>query len=148
MLLSSASRNPAFACLLRQQMGGARRAVSWQRAGYAAKPWRCLGLLPAFGEPLPAVFCAWRAVHPVSIYRALDQDDVLAAVSRAWSVHRPQKLPATTDVVGWWNQYRRVWRPGKPKPDSWPALHAQAVSATLYGDSMIIRPAARISLRA
>ena len=38
----------------------------------------------------------------------------------------PKRLPAVDDVDGAWGLYLRTWRPGKPKPDTWPGFHTQA----------------------
>lgn len=79
-----------------------------------------------------STLCAARGIafDPVAIYSALDCDDVLAAgVARLGLFTDPLALPAVSDVSGSWALYQRVWRPGKPKPDTWPAMHAQAVAA-------------------
>ncbi|WP_316904504.1 hypothetical protein [Ralstonia mannitolilytica] len=38
----------------------------------------------------------------------------------------PKRLPSVTDTDGAWALYLRTWRPGKPRRDSWNALHEQA----------------------
>lgn len=84
-----------------------------------------------------SMLCAARGIafDPVAIYDALDNDDVLAAgVARLGLFTDPQRLPATSDVIGAWALYTRVWRPGKPRPDTWPDLHAQAVAAVVTED--------------
>lgn len=73
--------------------------------------------------------CASRGVlfQPDVIYRTLDTDDVLAAgVARLMLFTDPKRLPSVTDTDGAWALYLRTWRPGKPRRDSWNALHEQA----------------------
>lgn len=73
--------------------------------------------------------CASRGVQflPDSIWRALETDDVLAAgVARLMLFTDPKRLPAVDDADGAWGLYLRTWRPGKPRPDTWPGFHTQA----------------------
>lgn len=73
--------------------------------------------------------CASRGVQflPESIWRALETDDVLAAgVARLLLFTDPKRLPATDDPDGAWGLYLRTWRPGKPRPETWPGNHALA----------------------
>jgi len=77
--------------------------------------------------------CAAREVAPAaaSVYPVLETDDVLAcAFARLllWTDAKP--LPSAGDSSGAWSLYLRTWRPGKPHPQTWPALHVQAVAAT------------------
>jgi len=61
-------------------------------------------------------------------WRALADDDVLAAIfARLLLWTDPQVLPALTDPAGAWDLYVRVWRPGKPHPQTWQRLHQQAL---------------------
>ena len=76
--------------------------------------------------------CASRGVQflPSSIYQALEIDDVLAAgVARLMLFTDPQRLPRTDDADGAWGLYLRTWRPGRPRPDTWPANHRLARGA-------------------
>lgn len=76
--------------------------------------------------------CAARAVEPTStdVYNSLAHDDILAAAfARLLLWTDPQRLPSLGDVDGAWALYLRTWRPGKPHPDTWPALYAQALAA-------------------
>lgn len=67
---------------------------------------------------------------PQQVYDALDQDDVLAvALGRLLLWTDPRALPAANDVLGSWNLYQRVWRPGKPHPETWAGHHATARAA-------------------
>lgn len=133
MLLSIGLQESRFTT--RQQIGGPARGF-WQcEQGTQASRGGVWGfyLHPA-SRYWMSTLCAARGVafDPVAIYDALDDDDVLAAgVARLGLFTDPQKLPATDDVAGSWALYLRVWRPGKPKPDTWPALHTQAVAAVV-----------------
>ena len=76
--------------------------------------------------------CSARGVEPVAVavYAALEFDDVLAAAfARLLMWTDGWRLPAVGDVQGGWNLYMRTWRPGKPHPQTWPALYAQAMAA-------------------
>jgi hypothetical protein len=73
--------------------------------------------------------CAQRQVPWTAraIWTAIEFDDVLAAgLARLlyWTDGKP--LPAVDDRNAAWQLYLRTWRPGKPHPATWPALHAQA----------------------
>ena len=73
--------------------------------------------------------CASRGVQflPESIWREMETDDVLAAgVARLLLFTDPLRLPAMDDADGAWGLYLRTWRPGKPRPETWPGHHAQA----------------------
>lgn len=76
--------------------------------------------------------CEWRGVDstPAAAWRALETDDVLAAIfARLLLFTDPKPLPATDDADGAWRYYVRNWRPGKPHPKKWPASHAKARGA-------------------
>jgi len=133
MLLSIGLQESRFTT--RQQIGGPARGF-WQCEQGTRKSrggvWGFY-LHPASRYWLSGL-CAARGVafDPVSIYGALDSDDVLAAgLARLALFTDPKKLPSTDDVIGSWNLYQRVWKPGRPRPDTWPDLHAQAVSAVI-----------------
>lgn len=68
--------------------------------------------------------------EPSAIWQALEVDDVLAAgVARLLLFTDPQPLPALDDRDRAWAFYIRCWRPGKPRPEKWPANHAAALAA-------------------
>jgi hypothetical protein len=74
--------------------------------------------------------CGIRAVEPTveSVWAALQFDDVLAfGVARLALWRDPRPLP--TDEQGGWLQYIRIWAPGKPRPEKWPANWARALEA-------------------
>ncbi|MNL86831.1 hypothetical protein D3C87_2157110 [compost metagenome] len=51
-----------------------------------------------------------------------------AGVARLLLWTDPKTLPSIGDVDAAWALYLRTWRPGKPHPQTWPALHALAVA--------------------
>lgn len=64
------------------------------------------------------------------VYNMLEYDDVLAAAfARLLLWTDPGKLPRVGDADAAWALYLRTWRPGKPHPQTWNALYAQAVAA-------------------
>lgn len=63
-----------------------------------------------------------------AVYRQLEHDDVLAAAfARLLLFTHPHKLPGLGDAEYAWNYYLKTWRPGKPHPETWPALYAKAL---------------------
>lgn len=88
-------------------------------------------LTHAASAALARQVCEVRGVAPTSaaVYAQLESDDVLAAAfARLLLWTDPARLPAVGDSQGAWDLYARTWRPGKPHPQTWPALHAQAVA--------------------
>lgn len=74
--------------------------------------------------------CKARGVEPTvdAVWSALQYDDVLAcALARLLLWTDPHRLPEVGDADGAWALYLRVWRPGKPHPETWGNLYAQAV---------------------
>lgn len=74
--------------------------------------------------------CDARGVQPVdeTVYVAIEHDDVLAAaLARLLLFTDPFPLPKLGDAAGAWDYYLRTWRPGKPHPQTWPGLYAQAL---------------------
>jgi len=112
----------------RRQIGGPARGF-WQfeRKGGVR------GVLthPASREDALRI-CATRHVVPDSatVHTALETDDILAAAfARLLLWTDPLRLPDVGDADGAWALYLRTWRPGKPHPQTWPVLYAQALSA-------------------
>lgn len=74
-----------------------------------------------------AQLCEARGVrfHPDAIWTAIETDDVLAAgVARLLLFTDPKRLPSVDDEAGCWTMYaKRLWRPGKPHPRTWPEAH-------------------------
>ncbi|EGP42691.1 hypothetical protein [Achromobacter insuavis] len=116
----------------RRQIGGPARGF-WQfEKGTRASRGGVWGvyLHPASKGHLAAL-CKARSVacDPDAIYAALEYDDVLAAgVARLLLWTDPKALPAIGDGEAAWSLYLRTWRPGKPKPHSWPTLYRQAAA--------------------
>ena len=76
--------------------------------------------------------CAARGIpaSPSNIWETIQTDDVLAAgIARLLLLTDPKPLPALGDSDAAWALYLRTWRPGKPHPETWPALYADAVRA-------------------
>lgn len=60
-------------------------------------------------------------------YRAIADNDVLAccfARLLLWTL--PDRLPPRGHADRAWAQYLSAWRPGKPRPDDWPANYTLA----------------------
>lgn len=116
----------------RRQIGGPARGF-WQfEKGSRASRGGVWGvyLHPASKGHL-AVLCKARSVacDPDAIYAALEYDDVLAAgVARLLLWTDPKALPPVGDADAGWSLYQRTWRPGRPHPQTWSALYAQAVA--------------------
>lgn len=76
--------------------------------------------------------CAARGIpaSPSNIWETIQTDDVLAAgIARLLLWTDPKRLPAVGKESEAWSLYLRTWRPGKPHPETWPALYADAVRA-------------------
>lgn len=117
----------------RRQIGGPARGF-WQfEKGTRASRGGVWGVyLHAASKAHLAALCEARSVacDPDAIYAALEYDDVLAAgVARLLLWTDPKVLPAVGDDLAAWVLYLRTWRPGRPYPQTWPALYAQAVIA-------------------
>lgn len=114
----------------RRQIGGPARGF-WQfEQGSKASRGGVWGvyLHPASTSLLQRLCSALKVdFTPQAIYAAVETNDVLAAgVARLMLFTDPQRLPTTTDTAVAWQTYLRIWRPGKPHPETWPALHTQA----------------------
>lgn len=65
-----------------------------------------------------------------AVWDAVENDDVLAAgLARLLLWTDPKPLPRIGDADAAWALYLRTWRPGKPHPETWPSLYADAVRA-------------------
>jgi hypothetical protein len=107
-----------------QVSGPARGYWQFERGGGVR------GVLQHHASELPAgMVCYTRGVAPNAhaVYAQLEHDDVLAAaLARLLLFTDPKPLPAIGNVDEAWALYARVWRPGKPHPETWPALYQQA----------------------
>lgn len=117
---------------LRVQMGGGPARGLWQfeRGG---------GVCGVLTHPSTTHTAEWvcraRKVAPPTmqrVWQALETDDVLAAAfARLLLWTDPHKMPH--DAAGGWSLYLRTWRPGKPRPDTWPAFYSRACALVLHG---------------
>lgn len=68
--------------------------------------------------------------------RVSEHNDVLAcAVARLLLWTLPDKLPAADEVDVAYQQYLEAWRPGSPRPLTWPAMHSEARGRILAATS-------------
>jgi hypothetical protein len=115
--------------MYRRQMGNgpARGFWEFERGG---------GVKGVFGHHLTTGYvhqlCTARDVgfDPAAIWAALETDDIFACcIARLLLWTDPTALPAVDDPATAWDLYLRVWRPGKPKPDTWGEYHEAARTA-------------------
>jgi hypothetical protein len=72
------------------------------------------------------------AFTPEAIWAQIETDDVLAmGLGRLLLWTDPKPLPAVDQPQEAWALYLRCWRPGEPRPESWPAHHAAAVAEVM-----------------
>lgn len=128
MLLSIGLQESRFRNRLQEGGGPAHGFWQFERGG---------GVQGVMSHPavrnLAEAICQKRGVPFLrsSVYAALATDDVLAAAfARLLLWTDPSPLPTTAD--GGWALYQRVWRPGKPHPETWPTLYRMAVDQ-VYG---------------
>ena len=68
--------------------------------------------------------------QPLNVWLALETDDVLAAaLARLLLFTDPARLPAIGEQATSLRYYLRVWRPGKPHPETWPECYETALKA-------------------
>lgn len=69
------------------------------------------------------------------VYAALVHNDILAAIfARLLLTTIRTPLPRKDEEGRAWNTYIAAWRPGKPRPESWPAYWATAWTTILGPD--------------
>lgn len=118
-----------------------RQVLNGGKPGAAASFWqmeRGGGVRGVLNHPssrdLALKVCATRGVKPdeMSVWQALETDDILGACfARLLLWTDPKPLPDNADDA--WDLYaHRLWRPGKPKPETWPDFYRQA-QKTIYG---------------
>lgn len=125
LLLAIAGQESGFKH--RRQVRGPARGL-WQ--------FELIGLREVLRNPASATHaqavCAALLYDPgddLSLHQALADNEILAcAVARLALWRDPAPLPAIGDAEGAWLYYRRVWAPGKPNPERWPANYAAAVT--------------------
>lgn len=112
--------------IYRRQHGGgpARGLAQFERGGTVA----------VLGHPASNTharnLCALHKVRPrvADLLEAFVDDDVLAlGFARLLLWTDPRALPEGMDDA--WSYYLRNWRPGKPRPESWPIYYGRAVAA-------------------
>jgi hypothetical protein len=114
----------------RKQLGGPARGF-WQfENGGGAR-----GVIEHWSTATHAdAVCALRGVATEwgNVYNRLAYDDLLAcAFARLLLYTDPAQLPEVGDHQAAWDYYLRNWRPGKPHPETWRGLYAQAVQALM-----------------
>ena len=63
-----------------------------------------------------------------TVYEAMAWNDTLATcLARLLLFTDLRSLPVIGDQAGAWDCYKRNWRPGKPRPESWPDRYTTAV---------------------
>lgn len=85
---------------------------------------------PATGR-LAQAACTARHVPATveDVFRSLPKDDVLAAAFARLNLYWNQApLPEIDDVMGSWTYYTECWKPGRPRPDTWPEFSAAVVA--------------------
>lgn len=64
---------------------------------------------------------------PKSVWTAIEYHDVLAcALGRLLLWTHPGALPREGERERAWQYYESLWRPGKPRPESWPGCYLRA----------------------
>lgn len=131
-ILATMGQESGFATRRQYGNGPARGLAQFER-GMAASRGGVWGvyLHKASSAGLKKV-CDARGVpfDPTAIWRALEVDDVLAyCVARLMLRTDPQTLPALGEQDAAWDTYNRIWRPGKPHPERWPANYQDALRA-------------------
>lgn len=66
--------------------------------------------------------------NQADVFEAMAWNDVLAAaMARLLLWTDPAPLPDVGDVQAGWNYYEKLWRPGAPHPEIWPARYGTAM---------------------
>jgi hypothetical protein len=127
MLLAIGQQESRFA--FRRQMGNGPARSFWQMEAGG-------GVKGVFGFPtttgLLHKLCAARdcPFNVPAVWARMELDDVLACcVARLLLWTDTGALPAVTDRDAAWQLYLDVWRPGKPKPETWNGYHDAARAA-------------------
>lgn len=146
MLPAAMDTRQARVLMLAIGLQESRFAHRWQvldggRKGPARGYWQfeqgggCKGVLQhAASRYWMRTACEARGVDPTpaALWRAIETDDVLAAVAARLLLFTDRfRLPAITDSAAAWQYYVRNWRPGKPHPQTWPECHQAAIEALL-----------------
>lgn len=104
------------------EFAGVRGVLEHARAG------------PVVVDVLEAL-CYPRTLSAKRLQPILEHHDTLAAcVARCLLWTLPDALPGPEDADRGWSQYRRAWRPGKPRPETWAAHYARAWTLVRVGE--------------
>jgi hypothetical protein len=69
------------------------------------------------------------------IHQTLEHNDTLAAAfARCLLWTAPTSIPGSDEPMRAWSMYTRLWRPGKPRLETWAAHYAEAWDRTLRRD--------------
>lgn len=105
--------------------GPARSFWQFERGG------GCKGVVQhELSKPHMRKVCEARGVDftATALWNAMETDDVLAsAAARLLLWTDPRRLPELGDEKGSWRLYERVWRPGKPHPETWGKFYRQSL---------------------
>lgn len=121
MILSTGAQESAF--IERKQIGGPARGFWEFEEGGAV-----IGVLGHRDtkyviEPILVAM----AVQTWHVYDALTDNDILACImARLLLWTHPDPLPGPNDPTTGWRQYQDMWRPGKPRPETWAANYQRA----------------------
>lgn len=116
----------------RVQFGSGAAHGFWQfeRAGGVAGV-----LLNVFTHKLANAACEAYGIAPISQtavwtrFASAGGDNLAVAFARLLLWSDAHALPALGDADAGWNYYLRNWRPGKPRPNDWPANYQAATNA-------------------
>ena len=133
---SPAARAMVIAVCLQESRLTHRRQIGGPARGYAQfeQGGGVHGVLthPVVGPMIKAVLTALdydpdSETIEFDCWTAIEHNDILAAAfARLLLYTLPDPLPVQSNPEGGWGQYVSAWRPGAPKPLTWPELYAQA----------------------
>lgn len=122
MLIATAWQESKLTARRQQPAGPARGYWMFEKTGGV------LDVLTRRGTRVPMMrVCKLLDLDPTveAVYEAIQFHDILAAVAARlllWIL--PERLPGHLEVDLAWHQYRKAWRPGKPRPVEWPESFA------------------------
>ena len=100
---------PAKSFLQFESGGGVKGVMTHSASSSSAKS-LCQALAVPFERP--------------AIFQAMEFNDVLAfGLGRLLLYTDPKALPEIGDAQEAWDLYQRVWRPGRPHPETWAAFY-------------------------
>ena len=109
----------------RKQIGGPAKSFLQFESGGGVK-----GVMTHSASSSSAkILCQALAVpfDRAAIFQAMEFNDVLAfGLGRLLLYTDPKALPEIGDTQASWDLYQRVWRPGRPHPETWAELYAVA----------------------